>query len=880
MRNPKAKQDTSRKVMPPKAGQSRRATAPESATFPVVGIGASAGGLEAFTELLRHLPEKSGMAYVLVQHLDPTHGSVLQEILSRTAKIPVTEVTDGTIVQHDHVYVIPANANMIIEDGALRLVPREPARGRHMPIDYFLRSLAEDRGEQAIAVILSGTASDGTLGCGAVKTAGGITFAQDEKSAKYAGMPHSAVDSGCIDFVLPPKSIAQELVRIGRHPYVARATPETESPSAIPVGGEKVDTLLGMLREATGVDFAEYKQTTLQRRIKRRMVLHRLEKLEDYLSYIKENPNELDELYRDVLINVTGFFRDPEAFEALRNIVFPTLLQDRPSETGPLRFWVPGCSTGEEAYSIAMVLTEYIWDHARKSSASAKAVQMFATDISDTALDRARIGLYSEAAISDVSPERIKRFFLKQSNGFQVNKSVREMCVFAKQNVAKDPPFSNLDLVSCRNLLIYLGPVLQRRVIPVLHYALRPNGYLMLGGSESLGLFSDQFTVVDKKSKIYRKKLTATRLATFFSPQHYEVRKVGGTPVSKPAQSGLSIEKEVDRLLVNRFVPASIVVNDALEIVQFRGKTGAYLEPAAGQPTFSLSKMAREGLLIDLREALIQAKKQRQPVRKHGVRIKSNGDAREIDLEVIPVWGQTVSDNFYIIVFQEALKNGAPRAKRGAKKPAAKRNAGPSERERTDREINHLREQLQALIEDHETTLEEYKSTNEEVLSANEELQSTNEELETAKEELQSTNEELTTLNEELQNRNAELSTSNNDMVNLLSNVSLPVVMVGDDLRIRRFTPLAEKLMNFCATDIGRRLAEIRPNLVAVDLDGIVRNTIETAAPHELEVQSENDRYLMRVRPYKTWNNKIEGAVITFLDIDAIRLTLEETRRQ
>jgi two-component system CheB/CheR fusion protein len=878
MKNPKA--DIGRETTIPKPRVSQRPASPESTPFPAVGIGASAGGLEAFTELLRYLPEESGMAYVLVQHLDPTHGSVLQEILSRTSKIPVTEVTDGTIIERDHVYVIPANSNMIIEHGALRLLPRESPRSWQMPIDYFLRSLAEDRGEQAIAVILSGTASDGTLGCGAVKTAGGITFAQDEKSAKYAGMPRSAVDSGCIDFVLPPKSIAQELVRIGRHPYVARATPHAESPSAIPASAETVDTLLEMLREATGVDFAEYKQTTLQRRIKRRMVLHRLEKLEDYLSYIKHNPSELDELYRDVLINVTGFFRDPETFEALRTIVFPTLLQGRPADTGPLRFWIPGCSTGEEAYSIAMVLTEYIWDHARKSSASAKAVQIFATDISDTALDRARVGLYSEAAISDVSPERIKRFFLKQSNGFQVNKSVREICVFARQNVAKDPPFSNLDLVSCRNLLIYLGPVLQRRVLPALHYALRPNGYLMLGGSESLGLFSDQFTVVDKKSKIYRKKSTATHLATFFTPQHYEVRKVGGTPVSKPAQSGLPIEKEVDRLLVNRFVPASIVVNDALEIVQFRGKTGAYLEPAAGQPTFSLSKMAREGLLIDLREALIQAKKQRQPVRKQGVRIKFDGDTREIDLEVIPVRGQTVADSFYIIVFQEALKNGAPRAKRGAKKPAAKPNAGRSERERMDREINHLREQLQALIEDHETTLEEYKSTNEEVLSANEELQSTNEELETAKEELQSTNEELTTLNEELQNRNTELSMSNNDMVNLLTNVSLPVVMVGDDLRIRRFTPLAEKLMNFRATDIGRRLAEIRPNLVGVDLDGIVRNTIETATPHELEVQSENDRYLMRVRPYKTWNNKIEGAVITFLDIDSIRLTLEETRRQ
>ena len=878
MKNPKG--DAHRKTTPAKSGGAARSTAAELATFPVVGIGASAGGLEAFTELLRYLPENTGMAFVLVQHLDPTHDSVLQEILARSTKIPVKEVKDGETILPDHVYVIPANANMLIEDGALRLVPRESARSRNMPIDHFFRSLAESRGEQAIAVVLSGTASDGTLGCSAVKTAGGITFAQDEKSAKYGGMPHSAIYSGCIDFVLPPKSIAQELVRIGRHPYVARPSTDPEASSPLAGGQEHLHKLLSLLRQATGVDFAEYKQTTLQRRIKRRMVLHRLENLEDYLAYIKENPDELEELYRDVLINVTGFFRDPEAFEALLNIVFPAILQDRQTEQGPLRFWVPGCSTGEEAYSIAMVLTEYLWDHARKSTTSSKGVQIFATDISDTALDRARAGLYSEASVSEISPERLKRFFLKQSNGFQVNKSVREMCIFAKQNVAKDPPFSNLDLVSCRNLLIYLGPVLQRRVVPALHYALRPGGYLLLGGSESLGTFADQFAVVDKKSKIYRKKPAAARLATFFTPQPFEYRRVGGTQVSKPAQSGISVEKEVDRLLVNRFVPASVVVNDALEIVQFRGKTGAYLEPAAGQPTFSLSKMAREGLLIDLREALIQAKKEHQPIRKQGVRIKSDGDTREIDLEVIPVRGQSATENFYIIVFQEAIGDGAPRPGRAGKKPPAKRSASSSERDRTEREIAHLREQLQALIEDHETTLEEYKSSNEEVLSANEELQSTNEELETAKEELQSTNEELTTLNEELQNRNAELSMSNNDMVNLLSNVSLPIVMVGDDLRIRRFTPLAETLLNFCAADIGRRLAEIRPNLVGIDLDSIVHNTIESGLPHEQEVQGQHDRYLMRVRPYKTWNNKIEGAVITFLDVDAIRLTLEESRRQ
>ena len=526
MKNPKG--NAHRKATPAKSGEAPRSTATEPATFPVVGIGASAGGLEAFTELLRYLPEKTGMAFVLVQHLDPTHASVLQEILARSTKIPVKEVKDGETILRDHVYVIPANANMTIEDGSLQLAPRESTRSRNMPIDHFFRSLAESRGEQAIAVVLSGTASDGTLGCGAVKTAGGITFAQDEKSAKYGGMPHSAIYSGSIDFVLPPKSIAQELVRIGRHPYVARASTDPEAAFPLSAGSEHLHKLLTLLRQATGVDFAEYKQTTLHRRIKRRMVLHRVESLEGYLAYIKENPNELDELYRDVLINVTGFFRDPEAFESLRNIVFPSILQDRHAEQGPLRFWVPGCSTGEEAYSIAMVLTEYLWDHARQSSASAKSVQIFATDISDTALDRARVGLYSEASVSEISPERLQRFFLKQNNGFQVNKSVREMCIFAKQNVAKDPPFSKLDLVSCRNLLIYLGLVLQRRVVPALHYALRPGGYLMLGGSESLGTFADQFAIVDKKSKVYRKKPTAARLATFFTPEPYEHRRVGG----------------------------------------------------------------------------------------------------------------------------------------------------------------------------------------------------------------------------------------------------------------------------------------------------------------------------------------------------------------
>ncbi|HEY7615638.1 MAG TPA: chemotaxis protein CheB, partial [Terriglobales bacterium] len=479
------------RVKASKRAQVKREATPQaepkpSTAFPVVGMGASAGGLEAFTELLHHLPEKTGMAFVLVQHLDPSHGSVLPDILSRTTRIPVLEVKDGTKVEPDHIYVIPANTNMVIEGGTLRLGARTLTRGLHMPIDQFFHSLADERNSQAIGVILSGTASDGTEGCNAIKAAGGITFAQSEASAKYSSMPRSAIAAGCIDFVLDPHHIAKELTRIGRHPYVARVLPQREDEAVIGTGTD-MERLLSKVRDATGVDFNLYKASTLQRRIKRRMVLHRLEQVKDYLDFVQSNPGELDELYRDILIHVTGFFRDKGAFDALRNQVFPSLFEHRKLDDAPIRIWVPGCSTGEEVYSIAIVLLEYMWEKARTTPASlSKGAQIFATDIGDTSLDRARTGLYTEAAVSDVSPELLSRFFVRLDGGYRINKSVRDMCIFARQNLTKDPPFSNLDLISCRNLLIYLGPALQKRVIPALHYALKPNGYLMLGSSESL----------------------------------------------------------------------------------------------------------------------------------------------------------------------------------------------------------------------------------------------------------------------------------------------------------------------------------------------------------------------------------------------------------
>jgi len=850
--------------------------------FPVVGMGASAGGLEAFTEFLKHLPEKTGMAFVLVQHLDPKHSSVLRDLLSRKTRIPVVEVQDGVTVEPDHVYVIPANTNMVIEGRALRLAARTLVRGQHMPIDGFFQSLANTCGERAIGVILSGTGSDGTMGCTAIKAMGGITFAEEENSARYPDMPRNAIGAGGIDFVLTPKGIVNELVRFAKHPYLLRFAADRE-PIAGLDGPSEFNALFAIVRDVTGVDFTHYKQTTLQRRIKRRMMLQKIDTLKNYLAYIKNNPGEVKQLYKDLLIHVTEFFRDPQAFESMRRLILPQLFHNRKQEEGPVRIWVPGCSTGEEVYSIAIAVIEYIWEQAhRPATPSAEEIQIFATDISDSALEAARTGLYSEASVAQVSAERLKRFFMRMDGAYRINKSIRDLCIFAKQNVVKDPPFSNLDLISCRNLLIYLAPELQKRMISALHYALKPNGYLMLGGSESLGILADHFTLIDKKSKIYQKKRTATRLLTYFTDADYLSRRMEESNSPRAAESVFTVEKEVERLLTSRYLPPSVVVNEQMEIVQIHGRTGDFLEPAAGHPTFSLSKMAREGLLVDLRSTLNRAKKENTTVRKVGVTVKSNGGTREVDLEVIPLQVQGSADRFFVVVFRSAAQRETQpqqEKKLQAGKLSAKDRALARENERLRQDVAQLKGQLQPLIEEHETTLEEFKSANEEVLSANEELQSTNEELETAKEELQSTNEELTTLNQELQNRNIELTAANNDLLNLFANVNIPVVMVGNDLRIRRFTPPAEKLLNLIPGDIGRRFGEIRPNIDKENLESLVRESIDSATLHEQEVRDTGGAWhLLRARPYKTWDNKVDGAVISFQDIDAVKRNLEQTR--
>lgn len=840
--------------------------------FPVVGIGASAGGLEAFTQVLEFLPADTGMAFVLVQHLAPTHESMLTELLSRATKMPVAEVRDGVKAEPDHIYVIPPNTNMAILHGVLHLMPRPATPGHHMPIDYFFRSLADDQKSKSIGVILSGTASDGALGLKAIKAEGGITFAQDEKTAKYDGMPRSAVAAGYVDLVLSPEKIAKELARLGRHPYVNHIKIENVT-ELISEGGDDFNKILILLRSATGVDFTYYKHSTIQRRIVRRMVLHKIDDLKTYVKYLQANAGEVEALYNDILINVTSFFRDPETFQVLTESVFPAIMKNRASDE-QVRIWVPGCSTGEEPYSIAISILEFLGDRANSTP-----VQIFATDISDVAIEKARAGIFLENITIDVLPERISRFFVKVENGYQISKTIRDMCVFAKQNLTKDPPFSKLDLISCRNVLIYLGPMLQKKVMPILHYALKPDGLLMLGSSEAIGTFSDLFALVEKKHKIYSKKMTTLRPAFDFTAGDFQNEKtVLGKAKGARETSSFDLEKEADLIVMSRYAPAGVIINEDMEILQFRGRTGYYLEPAPGEATLNLLRMAREGLSFDLRTAIHKARKTDAPVRKKGVQVRYNGNTKEVNIEVIPIKSSSSKERFLMVLFEEAPPPAdSKKVKvRETKSEKTKRSVSDSQITNLKQELGSTKEYLQSLIEEQEATNEELRAANEEIQSSNEELQSTNEELETAKEELQSTNEELITVNEELENRNLELSQVNNDLTNLISSAQLPIIMLGSDLRIRRFTPMAEKALNLIPTDVGRKITDLKPNINVQELEKLALSVVDTLNTIEREVQDRDGHWhSMRIRPYKTSDNKIEGVVISFVDINSLKQSID-----
>ncbi|HEV2672177.1 MAG TPA: chemotaxis protein CheB [Gemmatimonadales bacterium] len=862
-------------VLPtPPVGTSQRLedVAPEavrqpSLPFPVVCVGASAGGLEAFTQLLEAMPTDTGMAFVLVSHLSPSHTSHLAEILSRATSMPVNEVKDEPKVQPNRVYVIPPDRSMIIADGVLKLLPRREVRGQHHPIDLFLESLAQDQRHKSIAVILSGTGSDGTLGLDEIKAAGGITFAQDQ-SAAYEGMPRSATMAGSVDFILPPAAIAHELSEVARHAYVSPEAPPLAQPQ--PTEVPHFAKILNLLHHTMGVDFSHYKITTLNRRIVRRMALHKIDALVDYADFLRSRPAEIDALFQDILISVTSFFRDPETFELLTTKLFPRLTADHRSGDA-IRMWVVGCSTGEEAYSLAMMFSEFMDREGRVWP-----VQIFATDLSGTSVERARLGVYPKSISERVSPERLRRYFYEVDGKYRVAKSIRDMCIFAKHNIAADTPFSRMDLISCRNLLIYLEPVLQQHLMPILHYALKPAGFLWLGPSETTGPFHELFEAEDAKHRFYLKKPLATRVPVpLILARTPGARGTAVELTASQSRPGEDMQREADRILLARFTPPGVLITDEHEILQFRGDTGLYLAPASGRASLNLLKMLREGLLLPVQTALARAKRDGSAIRNDGVRVMSNGGARVVDIEVVPVKISRSGRDCYLLLFHEPQP---PPERLPKVEPPANREV-EQESKQLKQELTATKEYLQAVIEQQEAANEELQSANEEVQSANEELQSINEEIETSKEEIQSSNEELATVNEELQTRNAELGQSNNDLMNLLASVQMAIVMLGPDLRIRRFTPMAEKMLNLIATDVGRPITDIKLNVAVTDLDQILLDVVETVQPYQRDVQDMNGRWhSLRVRPYRTLDNRIDGAVIVLVDIDSLKATAESLR--
>lgn len=848
--------------------------------FPIVGVGASAGGLEAFERLFRLVPKDPGMGFALVQHLDPTHASHLTEILSRATRMPVTQVTDGMRVLRNHVYIIPPNTYMGLTDGALKLVPRQPIQGQFMPVDFFFRSLAESQKHRAIGVILSGTASDGAAGSKAIKAAGGVTFAQDPKTAKYIGMPQSSIAAGGVDFVLTPEGIAEELTKIGRHPYFQVVKPEEiEHPTAAPEQESEIREILALMRKSFGVDFSLYKQTTIHRRIRRRMALQSTETIKEYSHFLAAHPSELESLYKDMFISVSGFFREPDSFRRLVRLAFPSIIRNRPAKT-PVRIWVPGCSTGEEAYSIAISLLEFM---KRRETAP---VQIFATDISEDAIQKARRGFFLESDLkAEMDSKRLQRWFVKADDGYRINKTVRDMVIFAKQDVTKDPPFSRLDMLSCRNLLIYFGPTVHKKLIPLFHYSLRPGGYLFLGSAETVGTFSDLFSLVDKTCRFYIKKETAVRPAYEYPserylPLHLEQREAPKEPAHPGAAE--SLKEATDLILLNEYAPPSVLVNDEMDILQIRGRTGDFLEPATGAPTMNLFKMAREGLLADLQSAVQEARKQNTAVVREGIFVKQNHESREISLQVLPVITPTSKERHFLVMFKETKGLPAIRLPKGlAKRQMALRGEVSDQRNmRLQRELETTKAYLESVIDKHEASNEELRSLNEEIMSSNEELQSTSEELETANEELQSANEELTTLNDELHTRNQEASRANNDILNILNSMNLTIIMLDAEMNIRRFTPSAQNVFSLIQSDIGRPIGDIRPKLNFPNPEEAIREVVETGRMLQKELQDDEGHwYSIQIRPYLTTEREVDGAVIALTDIHALVTRKAELER-
>jgi two-component system CheB/CheR fusion protein len=748
--------------------------------FPIVGIGASAGGLDAVRSFLKALPAKSGMAFVFVQHLSPEHESILPEILQKVSPIPVQQITDNVHLEQDHLYIIPENKMVTATDGVLKLAPLDKKHKKGNTIDLFFSSLGIVHQSYAVGVVLSGALSDGTIGLQVIKSYGGLTFAQDEGSAAYDSMPKSAIKAGVVDFVLPPEKIAEHLVSIN-NPFHTDYSPSEILDTVPQQDNEVFKQILTVLRVRRGVDFTYYKQSTLKRRIIRRMALNKTEKPLEYLGFLRENKSEQDALYNDMLISVTNFFRDPQSFEVLCANLLPALFSKKASDE-PLRIWIAGCATGEEAYSMAICLQEQLGD-----KATAMKIQIFATDISETAIVKARAGIYRATELDGMSPSRLQQFFIKQGTSYQVTKSIRDMCVFAHHNLLKDPPFSKIDLVSCRNVMIYLEPVLQKRALTTFHYSLNEYGYLMLGKSETIGSNTDIFTPYNSTEKIYLRKGPLGRFMNVATNGREQTFR----EIDKSVQTestNKDVFKVADEAMLTNFMPASVLVNEKFDIIQFRGSTEAWLVPATGKPSFNVLKMAREGLTFELRNILHQTKKTNMPAQKSGVFFKFNNLQHFVNIQAVPL--RDTAEPYYLIVFQNASPTGVQQTPAGTNHIPETITYDVSELriEQLEKELTQARADMRAVTEEQETANEELQSANEELLSGSEELQSLNEELETSKEELQSTNEEIMIVNKELLDRNEQLNNARLYTEGIVNTIRDPLIILDKNLRVKRAT--------------------------------------------------------------------------------------------
>lgn len=839
--------------------------------FPIVGIGASAGGLEAFEQFFKHMPPDAGMAFVLVQHLDPTHKSILTELVKRFTAMRVNEIQDAMTVEPNTVYVIPPNCYLAILHGKLLLLEPTKVPGLRVPIDFFFRSLAEDRKERAICIVLSGTGTEGAMGLRAIKGEGGMGMVQDPESAKYDGMPRSAVATGLADYILPPEKMPEQLIS-----YVGHALVKSLDKATRPIAQDTnlLAKVLILVRSHTGHDFSFYKKNTILRRIDRRMAVHQLSHLADYVRYIQEDPREAGILFKELLIGVTNFFRDKEAFDALRVKALSKLFDGRPTDR-PIRVWIPGCATGEEAYTIAIICRD-LADGLNRDVP----VQIFATDIDYEAIETARTGLYPDSIAVDVAPEFLDRYFAKEDSFHRVKKEIRDMVVFASQNVITDPPFSKIDLISCRNLLIYLGPELQKRVLPLFHYSLRKDGFLFLGSSESIGEFTDYFSVTDRKWKLFQRKdidRGERPIIEMVAPTATDRRIEAHTPEGTEMTKRTNYRDVAERIVLDSYGPTAVIVSEKGDVLFILGRAGRYLEPPAGDFTGNLVAMAREGLKLEMATAIRKCSVHTKEIRLSRVAVKTNGGEQLINLVVRPVLEPASMKGTMIVIFEDV-----PTEQIG---PNDREAAGPSDTEHHPRvqqlqqELRSTKEYLQTTIEELETSNEELKSTNEELQSSNEELQSTNEELETSKEELQSVNEELSTVNSELQQKIEDLSKVSSDLNNLLASTQIATIFLDTNLRIQRFTPTVTDFINLIQTDVGRPVSHIVFNMKYDGLIDDAKQVLNTLAPREMEIQTKDGRWFtMRILPYRTVENVIDGVVITFVETTHIREISREKR--